>query len=456
MIPSFVTGVPNGTETGTFLALDLGGTNLRVCKVVLKGDKTFSIFQQKYTLSTALKTGEATALFDYLADSVDTFLTSHPTAIDDDCPSESDVPLGLTFSFPVEQTALGSGTILTWTKGFSATNAVGHDVVKLLQDAFDRKRIHVKCVALVNDTVGTLLSRAYTAGGCIAGVIFGTGTNCAYIEDMAKISKLAGTPAAAPGGQMVINCEWGGFNNSLSHLPTTPFDRGLDRRSINPGYQAFEKFVSGMYLGESVRSVMLALVDATPKALLFNGKSTETLNQHYGIDTSLMSDMELAWIGSDSDADAFILPPLYAEFDEGHLSQKVIQKLDRMRKVIVDHLAFKEEDVSLRDAAIVRWISTLVARRSALLSGMSLGAILIQTNYATLKGEKTPTKGLNDRLDVGVDGSLVLYYPNFQQILRESLRLIVGEEVEKRVEIGVAKDGSGVGAALCALMALQK
>ena len=41
--------------------------------------------------------------------------------------------------------------------------------------------------------------------------------------------------------------------------------------------------------------------------------------------------------------------------------------------------------------------------------------------------------------------SLVLYYPNFQQIMRESLRLIVGEEVEKRVEIGVAKDGSGVG-----------
>lgn len=41
--------------------------------------------------------------------------------------------------------------------------------------------------------------------------------------------------------------------------------------------------------------------------------------------------------------------------------------------------------------------------------------------------------------------SLVLHYPNFQEILRESLRSIVGEEVEARVEIGVAKDGSGVG-----------
>jgi hexokinase len=45
--------------------------------------------------------------------------------------------------------------------------------------------------------------------------------------------------------------------------------------------------------------------------------------------------------------------------------------------------------------------------------------------------------------------SLVLHYPNFQQILRESLRLIVGEEVEARVEIGVARDGSGVGGKTC-------
>lgn len=94
---------------------------------------------------------------DYLADSVDAFLTTHATtdyvSPTDDIPHDllADVLLGLTFSFPVEQTALGSGRILTWTKGFSAKNAIGNDVVKLLQDAFDRKHMHVKCVALVND-----------------------------------------------------------------------------------------------------------------------------------------------------------------------------------------------------------------------------------------------------------------------------------------------------------------
>ena len=66
-------------------------------------------------------------------------------------PEEECLHLGLTFSFPVEQRALASGTLLTWTKGFSATGTVGEDIVKLLQDAFDRNGVRVKCVALVND-----------------------------------------------------------------------------------------------------------------------------------------------------------------------------------------------------------------------------------------------------------------------------------------------------------------
>ena len=41
--------------------------------------------------------------------------------------------------------------------------------------------------------------------------------------------------------------------------------------------------------------------------------------------------------------------------------------------------------------------------------------------------------------------SLIQFYPHFEEFLRESLRAIVGSPIEKRVEIGLAKDGSGVG-----------
>jgi hexokinase len=44
-------GFPDGNEKGPFLALDLGGTNLRVCEVVLlKEGRKFDMIQSKYKL----------------------------------------------------------------------------------------------------------------------------------------------------------------------------------------------------------------------------------------------------------------------------------------------------------------------------------------------------------------------------------------------------------------------
>lgn len=208
MIPTFVQSIPHGQETGTFLALDLGGTNLRVCEVVLLGDKKWSMKQQKYRVSTQLKEGKATALFDYIAASVDQFLTEIGTTA-----TQDHLYLGFTFSFPVAQTAINAGTLINWTKGFKCTGAIGEDVVQLLQQALDRKHIHVKVVALVNDTAGTLMARAYEIGSdkVLCGGIFGTGTNGAYVEDVKNVVKGEGK-----GERMIINTEWGAFDNEVS------------------------------------------------------------------------------------------------------------------------------------------------------------------------------------------------------------------------------------------------
>jgi len=62
--------------------------------------------------------------------------------------------------------------------------------------------------------------------------------------------------------------------------------------------QAFEKMISGMYLGEIVRNILLYLIDQPPvhatattpaQYHLFNGHSREVLNTHYGLDTAFMS-----------------------------------------------------------------------------------------------------------------------------------------------------------------------
>jgi len=107
-----------------------------------------------------------------------------------------------------------------------------------------------------------------------------------------------------------------------------------------------------MYLGEIVRSILLALIDATPKPLLFSGHSSPVFNKQYGFDTSIMSAIEEAWIGSDSSQGAFAHPAFTADFKQEDLSPKVVSKLESIRKIIVDQAEVKENFVSLRDAAV--------------------------------------------------------------------------------------------------------
>lgn len=143
MIPSYVQGRPTGKETGKYLALDLGGTNLRVCEVNLLGDSKVTIHQQKFVVSNELKTGEMRHLCDYIADCVDSFLTENGSD-----KLDNDLQLGFTFSFPVNQTAINRGTLMQWTKGFSCSGAVGKDVVIMLQDSFRRKNLNVHIAAV--------------------------------------------------------------------------------------------------------------------------------------------------------------------------------------------------------------------------------------------------------------------------------------------------------------------
>lgn len=57
--------------------------------------------------------------------------------------------------------------------------------------------------------------------------------------------------------QTLINMEWGAF--SSSSLPRLPEDEALDAEFPNTGQYWFEKMMSGMYLGDLARRVLLSL-----------------------------------------------------------------------------------------------------------------------------------------------------------------------------------------------------
>ncbi|KAJ8610625.1 hypothetical protein MRB53_038404 [Persea americana] len=240
------------------MAVDLGGTNFRVCSIQLHGNTTFSLTQSKVAIPRELmvaKTSEE--LFAFLAKQIEKFLKQHhgehyashierrgSTAAH--MHDEDIFSLGFTFSFPVHQVGINKGTLIRWTKGFDIPDAVGKDVCALLQRQIDLLKLPVKVAALVNDTVGTLMARAYTSPGktgTLLGAIFGTGTNGAYVEKLSRIAKLKtelkDSEYDISTGEMIINTEWGSFDNDLKVLPDTPYDAELDAESVNPGVQMF-------------------------------------------------------------------------------------------------------------------------------------------------------------------------------------------------------------------------
>ncbi|PGH29740.1 hexokinase [[Emmonsia] crescens] len=443
-IPSYVTAVPDGTEKGVYLAVDLGGTNFRVCSVNLHGDSTFSISQSKVAIPHELMvTQHGKELFSFLALQIDEFLKTHLTEhfaahvekrqtcqVTEPYAEEQLFDLGFTFSFPVDQHGINTGSLIRWTKGFDIDEVVGQDVCKLLQDAIDQRHLPVRVAALVNDTVGTLMARSYCSGQhtkALIGAIFGTGTNGAYVEKLSRVTKLNEINSASKydktTGEMVINIEWGSFDNHLSVLPNTRFDADLDTHSVNPGIQMFEKRVSGMFLGEILRRVLLAM-SKDPAVNLFSNVAATTIPQHsglyntWGIDTSFLSTVK---------AD--------------HLPNLDATRAQLKRELDIDN-------PSTDDCRAVKILVHAIGKRAARLSAVALGAVIISTGKLH-EGDRVA--------DIGVDGSVVEHYPGFEDYLRQAFREIpeIGEEGEKRITLGVAKDGSGVGAALGALVARE-
>lgn len=72
-------------------------------------------------------------LFDFVANQVASFIKDRKIT--------KKLPMGFTFSFPVHNTSLTSGTLVRWTKCFDADGAVGEDPVQLLREAFKRKGV---------------------------------------------------------------------------------------------------------------------------------------------------------------------------------------------------------------------------------------------------------------------------------------------------------------------------
>ncbi|KAF9897035.1 glucokinase, partial [Lobosporangium transversale] len=178
----------------------------------------------------------------------------------------------------------------------------------------------------------------------------------------------------------------------------------------NPNKQILEKMIAGMYLGEITRNVLLNLID---RRLLFEGHISADINQMWTFETAYMSTIE-----ADSSP-----------------------QLEETRKILESTLSFAS--TTLNDRQIVKCVVQLVGLRAARLGAAALAGVLEHTGAWKHKSA------------IGIDGSLYEYYPSFDTDIMDALVEVFGPDVRKNVAIGLAQDGSGVGAALCALLAAK-
>lgn len=395
---TYVQDLPNGRELGKFLALDLGGTNFRVLLIHLNGENDFKMESKIYAIPKNIMVGKGEALFDHIAECLASFMKEHNVY-------NEHLPLGFTFSFPLKQLGLTSGLLAKWTKGFDCSGVVGEDVVQLLKDAIARRGdVQIDVIAILNDTTGTLMSCAWKNHNCRIGLIVGTGSNACYVE---KIGNCALFDGHSKNDHVIVNTEWGAFgDNGALDFVRTQYDKEIDDHSINPGKQLQEKMISGMYMGELVR---LVLVRFTKEGLLFGGKSSDLLNTRGSFITKFVSEIE-----SDK-------PGSYMH------CRKVLHELG---------LDYATDE----DCENVRYICERISTRAAHLVSAGIAALINRMD--------------DKNVVVGVDGSVYRFHPKFHDLMTAKIEELV--KPDTKFELMLSEDGSGRGAALVAAVAFRE
>lgn len=400
MLPSYIPALPDGTEVGKYVAIDLSGKNLRIMLLTLNGnEKDTTAVNNNYIVSNSLMKGTGDQLFTFIVNCLQKFLKEFGL-------EEANLPIGFVFSYPCELLSIRSARLLWWTKGFDIQDCLQQDVVQLLEEALElNMSTRAKIKAVMNDTVGQLAAASYKYGPeCSVGVVIGYGCNSSYLEKTSNITKFNAVDRGYKHENMVVVTEWEEFgsNGELDDI-LTQFDRENDEASVHKGKQIIDKLTGALYLGELVRRILSQLV---LDRIMFDGQPCEKLEESESFPTKYISE-------------------ILAE-EEGSF---------RTCRRICDELDVPFHGSS--DYVIIREVCEAVSQRSASIVAAAISALLSHLRLSSVK--------------IGVGGALIQFHPTYHKMLEDKLAELVPLNV--KWELVPADEGSARGAALIAAVA---
>ena len=383
MLPSFQHTLPTGNERGDYLALDVGGSTFRAALIRLAGkDGAGDGLQvrriRSFVIDEDIRRLQGRKFFDWMASKISEMLAEYNHI---NGTTDARLKMGMAWSFPVEQTSPSTGKLLRMGKGFAAGHGVeGEDLDDLVLEACRARGLNVELSAIVNDGAATLLSQAYRDPATRMSLILGTGMNAAVFLPVSALGKEKfgareqGWFEAAE--RVVVNTEISMFGKNV--LPTTKWDDLLNAHHRLPDYQPLEYLITGRYLGEIVRLIML---EAVSTAGLFDGSIPERLDEPYAFETRTLAHFE-----QDNSSD---LATASAAFTSAHPM---------------------ESTPKVRELEFIRSAARVASNRAAAYLATALHAL-----WAVRTSAESLQPGEASHVTIACDGSMIEKYPDFRE-----------------------------------------
>lgn len=425
MLPSYQHTLPTGTEKGDFLALDVGGSTFRIALIRLcgrneNGEGEIKIRRiRTVIIDKKIRDLQGAAFFDWMAERIADMLAEYNHM---NGTTNARLPMGLAWSFPVEQTSPRTGKLLAMGKGFCATHGCeGDDLSELIMLSCRRKGLNVEMRAIVNDGSATLVSQAYRDPTARMSLILGTGMNASVYLPTSALSrgKYGDRPDAwfDSAEHVLVNTELSMFGKNI--LPITRWDDSLNASHRLPDFQPLEYLCTGRYLGEIVRLVLLETIASVG---VFSGQIPEHLTEPYSLDTRIIAAFE-----ADKSS---TLNTASAAFLQAHRLPATCKP-------------------SLADWHFIRTLSQLVSQRAQAYLATALHALWrLRTREEGLEPAQAAS-----HVSIACNGTLAEKYPGFlsgsQRVLDElCARSGADVSAESAVKLEMAPESSIFGAAV--------
>jgi hexokinase len=336
-------------------------------------------------------------------------------------------------------------------KGFTITSNL--DLGEQLRDGYSKARSRrklpdVQIVAIVNDTVATLISFAHKIKAsperkAAMGLIVGTGNNATiplklsslHAAKRLKAETISKGDVSSLEEKILVNTEWSinGTAGPLRELNViTRWDKILDDAGILPGFQPFEYMTAGRYLGELGRLIILDYL--TTQLFISEEQLPAKLRERNGLTSTFLGKFNPYQSLPDSSA------------------------IDELSAELPPNKGTNSWHWTLEAAEVVFKIAKAIQVRAAGMTAAAIIGLLTCAEELVLNSDNSIHRGSSiphiEELVVGYTGGTIVHFQDYledcQRFLDNVMHTKFRDEPPLRVVLEWCQDGGTVGAGVLA------